>query len=105
MKKKLTVVSFVESIHDISEGFLTYDDRQDITAHQCSVDIVELYIDQLAVHLNTLKENLLEEYKKRYEIEEMPTVRITRHQATANPDVSVIAPPAATENYGQRAWR
>ena len=39
-KKKLTVVSFVESIHDISEGFLTYDDRQDITSHQCSVDLV-----------------------------------------------------------------
>ena len=33
-KKKLTVVSFVESIHDISEGFLTYDNRQDITAHK-----------------------------------------------------------------------
>ena len=41
-KKKLTVVSFVESIHDISEGFLTYDDRQEITAHQCSVDLVDL---------------------------------------------------------------
>ena len=41
-KKKLTVVFFVESIHDISKGFLTYDDRQDITAHQCSVDLVEL---------------------------------------------------------------
>ena len=51
-KKKLTIVSFVESIHDISEGFLTYDDRQDITAHQCSVDLVELYSDHLAVHLN-----------------------------------------------------
>ena len=31
-KKKLTVVSFVDSIHDMSEGFLTYDNRQDITA-------------------------------------------------------------------------
>ena len=58
-KKKLTVVSFVESIHDISEGFLTYDDRQEITAHQCSIDLVELYINHLAVHLNALKENLL----------------------------------------------
>ena len=33
-KKKLTTVFFVESIHNISEGILTYDDRQDITAHQ-----------------------------------------------------------------------
>ena len=41
-KKKLVIVSFVESIHDISEGFLTYDDRQYITAHQCSIDVIEL---------------------------------------------------------------
>ena len=51
----------MESIHDISEGFLTYDERQYITAHQCSVDLVELYSDHLAVHLNDSKENLLEE--------------------------------------------
>ena len=49
--------------------------------------------------------NLLEEYKKRYEIEELPTARVTRHQATATPAVSLIAPPAATENYGQRVRR
>ena len=104
-KKKLTIVSFVESIHDISEGFLTYDNRQDITAHQCSVDLVELYSDHLAVHFKASKENLLKEYKKRYEIEEMPTARVTRPQATATPAVSLIAPPAANENYGQRARR
>ena len=104
-KKKLTIVSFVESIHDISEGFLTYDECQDITAHQCSVDLVELYIGHLAVHLNASKENLLKEYKKRYEIEEMPTARVTRHQATATPDVSLPAPPAASGNYGQWARR
>ena len=84
----------MESIHDISEGFLTYDDRQDITAHQCSVDLVELYSDHLAVHLNVLKENLLGEYQKRYEIEEMLTTRVNRPQATATPAVSLIAPPA-----------
>ena len=104
-KKKLTIVSFVESIHDISEGFLIYDNRQDITAHQCSVDLVELYSDHIAVHLNASKENLLEEYKKRYEIEEMPTTRVTRHQAPATSAVSLPAPPAANENYGQRARR
>ena len=48
----------MESIHNISEGFLTYDDRQDITAHQFSVDLVKLYSDHLAVHLNASKENL-----------------------------------------------
>ena len=58
----------MESIHDISERFLTYDDRQDITAHKCSVDLVKLYSDHLDVHLNASKENLLEEYQKRYEI-------------------------------------
>ena len=35
----------------------------------------------------------------------MPTVRVTRHQATATPAVSLIALPAATENYGERVWR
>ena len=34
-KKKLAIISFVESVHDISEGFLTYDDRKEIDAHQC----------------------------------------------------------------------
>ena len=99
----------MESIHDISKGFLTYDDRQDITAHQCSVDLVELYSNHLAVHLavhlNALKENLLKEDKKRYKIKYMPTARVTRHQATATPAVSLPAPPAANENYGQRARR
>ena len=53
--KKLTIVSFVVSIHDISEGFHTYYDRQDITAHQCSVDLIKLYSDHLTVHLNASK--------------------------------------------------
>ena len=95
----------MESSHDISEVFLTYDDRQDITAHQCSVDLVDMYSDHLAVHLNASKENLLKEYKKRYEIEEMPTARVTSHQATATPAVSLPAPPAASENSRQRARR
>ena len=101
----LTIVSFMESIHEISKGFLSYEDCQDITAHQCSVDLVELYSNHLAVHLNASKENLLEEYKKRYEIEEKLIARVTRHQATATLAVSLIAPPAATEKYGQRARR
>ena len=39
-KKKLAIISFVESIHNISEGFLTYNDRKYIKAHQCSIDII-----------------------------------------------------------------
>ena len=35
----------------------------------------------------------------------MPTARVTRPQAAATPAVSLIAPPAASENYGQRARR
>ena len=41
-----------------------YDDRKDIDAHQCSMDIIELYSDHITVHLNASKERLLEEYKK-----------------------------------------
>ena len=93
----------MESIHDISKGFLAYDNRQNITAQQCSVDLFEMYNDHIDVHLNNSKENLLKEYKKRYKIEEMLTARVTRPQATATLAVSLIAPPVATENYGQRA--
>ena len=35
----------------------------------------------------------------------MLTARVTRPQATATPAVSLIAPPAASENYGQPARR
>ena len=87
----------MESIHDIYEGFLTYDDRQDITAHQCSVDPIELYSDHLAVHLNASKEIILEEYQKRYDIEEMPTASVTHPQATYTLSVPLIAQPAASE--------
>ena len=64
-KQKLTIISFVESVHNISEVFLTYDDRKDIDAHQCSIDIIELYSDNIAVRLNASKERLLEDYKKK----------------------------------------
>ena len=104
-KKKLTIVSFVESIHDISEGFLTYNDRQDITAHQFSVDVTELYSDHLPVHLNSSKERLLDEYQKMYEIKEMPTACVTRPQATDTSSVPPNSPPAASETFGERARR
>ena len=95
-KNKLTIISFVESIHDISEGFLTYDDRQDITAHQCSVDVIELYSNHLGVHLNASKERLLEEYQKRYELEEMPTAPVNRPQATVTPAAPPTSQPDAS---------
>ena len=91
------------SIHDISEGFLTYDDRQYITAHQCYVDVIELYSNHLAVHLNASKDILLKEYQKRYELKEMPTARVTRPQAIDTSSVPPNAPPAASENFGERA--
>ena len=58
-KYNLAIISFVESVHDISEVLLTYDDRKDINAPQCSIDIIELYSDHITVHLNASKERLL----------------------------------------------
>ena len=63
-KQKLTIIYFVESVHNLSEGFLTYNDRKDIDVHQCLIDIIRLYSNHIAVHLNSSKERLLEEYKK-----------------------------------------
>ena len=62
----------MESVHDISEGFLTYDDRKYIDAHQCLVGFIELCSNNLAVHINASKEILPEEYKKKYELKQMP---------------------------------
>ena len=84
---------------------MMYDDRQDITTHQCSVDVIELYSNHLDVHLNALKERLLEEYQKMYELKEMPTARVTQPQATDISSVPPNAPPAASETFGERAWR
>ena len=98
-KNKLAIVSFVESIRNISKGFLTYDDCQDINAHQSLVDFIELYSDHMAVKLHALKERLLEEYQKRYELEEMPTASVTRPQATATSFVPPNAQPSPSENF------
>ena len=104
-KKNIAIVYFVESIHDISKRFLTYNDRHDITAHQCSVDVIKLYSDHLAVHLNALKERLLEEYQKMYELEELPTARVTRPQATVTSTVppTVNLPPQKISDSGPGA--
>ena len=70
--------SFVELVHGISEGFLAYDDRKDIDAHLCLIDVIELYSAHLAVHLETSKEIIFEEYKKTYELVEITRTRVTR---------------------------
>ena len=60
-KKKLGIISFVESVHKISEGFLTYNDRKDTDSHMCSIYVIRLYSNRIAVHLDALKERILEE--------------------------------------------
>ena len=100
-KKKLAIIYFLESVHDISEGFLTYDDRKEIGNHQCSTDIIELYSNHITVHLNASKERLLKEYQKKNEHEDMPTTRVTRPQATA----TSAAPPHAQPPPTRNLWR
>ena len=90
----------MESVHDISKGFLTYDDRKDIDTHQCLMDIIKLYSYCIAVHNNTSKERLLEEYKTTYKLEDMPTARNTRPQATATSAVPPHAQPAPINTFG-----
>ena len=104
-KKKPAIVFFVESIHDISEVFLTYNDRQDINAHQCLIEVVKLYSNHIALHLNALKERLLEEYQKICELEEMPTTRVTRPQATPTLAFPPNAHPTPSEKSGERPRR
>ena len=41
-KKNITIISFVESVRNISEGFLTPDDKKDINAHHRSIDVIKL---------------------------------------------------------------
>ena len=95
----------MESVHDISEGFLTYDDGKDIDTHQCSIDIIELYSNHIALHLNASKERLLDDYKKKYKLEDMPIARVTRPQAAATSDAPTPAQSATSETFGERAWR
>ena len=95
----------MESVHDISEGFLTYDDRKDIDAHKCLIDIIELYSNHIVVHLNASKERLLEEYKKKYELKDMHIARITRPQATSTSSTPPPAQYAPSETFRERAYR
>ena len=47
---------------------MTYDNRKDSDAHQCSIDVIEFYSNHLVVHLDASKEILFEEYEKKYEL-------------------------------------
>ena len=51
------------------------------------------------------KERLLEEYQRKYELEEMPTARVTHPQATATSAVPTHAQPAPIETFVERARR
>ena len=68
-KIKLAIISFVESVHNISELFLTYNNRKDINAHLCLIGVIELYSNHLAVHIDASKERILKEYRKMYKLE------------------------------------
>ena len=103
-KKKLDIISFVESIHDISEGFLTYYDIKDIDAHLCLIEVIEFYINHIAVHLEISKERTLKEYKKKYELEEMPRAYVTCPLATA-PAAAPPDRPACPKNFGEQNRR
>ena len=92
-------------VHDISESFLTYDDRKDTDFPLCSINVIKLYSNNVAVHINASKEIILREYKNKYKLEEMSRARVTRPLTAAN-----SAPPpydhlAPSENSGERNRR
>ena len=81
---------------------MTRDDRKNIDAHQCSIDVIELYSNRIAVYLDASKERLLKEYQKHYELEEMPCVRVTSFLAASTLVAPPPAQPAPSKNYGER---
>ena len=95
----------MESIHDISEGFLTYNDKKDIDAHLCLINVIELYSNHIAVHLDSSEERILEEYKKMYYLEKMNSARVTCPLAAAP---MAATPPArldSPKNFRDQNWR
>ena len=84
---------------------MTYDDRKDINANRCLINVIKLYIDHLAVHIDASKERILKEYKKTYKPGEMPRARVT---CPLTSDISATPPsayPSQSENFGERDWR
>ena len=81
---------------------MTYEDRKDIDAHLCLINVIELYSNYIAVHIGASKERILEEYKKKYELEEMPSARVNRPLAAAP---AAAPPPDFPENFGEQPRR
>ena len=104
-KKKIAIISFVELFHNIPEGFLAYYDRKDIDAHLCSIDVIELYSDHLAVCIDASKERILKDYKKNYKLVEMLCARVTRPLAAEYTAAAPPAHPAHSKNFGEIARR
>ena len=50
---------------------MTHDDRKDINAHLLLIDVIELYSDNIIVHLDASKKRILKEYKKKYKLEDI----------------------------------
>ena len=69
------------------------------TSSSCT-EIISLHISKLQK-----RDSLRSIRKKKYEIEEMPTARVTRPQATATSAVPPHAQPAPIETFGERARR
>ena len=90
----------MESVHNISEGLLTYNDKKYIDAHQCLIDVIELYSNLLDVDFDASKEILFEEYKRKYGLEEMPRSRVTRPLTAATLATLPSTRPSPSENFG-----
>ena len=104
-KYNLTIISFMKSVHKISEKNLAFDDRKDIDAHMFLIGVVSLYSDHPDVHLDASKERILEVYKKRYELEEITCARVTCLLAASPVAAPPHAHPAHSENFGERYRR
>ena len=44
---------------------MTYDNRKKMDAHMFLIDVIGLYSNHIAVHLDASKERILEEYKEK----------------------------------------
>ena len=44
---------------------MTHDDRKDINAHLLLIDVIKLYSNHIAVHIDASNEIILKEYKKK----------------------------------------
>ena len=95
----------MEKVHNISEVSLMHDARKDIDAHQCLIEVIELYSDRIAVHLDASKERLLEEYQKKYELEELPCVRVNRPLSSSTSTAPPPYQPVSSKNYEERTRR